>query len=467
MITMLIKSKNILSIIFLLLGCATFVYSDNFSDKVDKYFYKIKGNDTRSIKNFNSLKILYLDAILTKNKLHQQKSLDKLIRASNLTGIKISTQYQYELERLNKTQKVIKPTKTKYKKPSYKIYDFKSILASNQDIDIKLSNTINTKYIHHHQWKNKNTYYDIYDLKNTKLIKKYNLIRLDSFSIKVGQYKKDVVRVAIKSNKRYKTTFSTNGSLLTITFNNPPKKKKRKQSNKTIIYKNHPYEYIKNKIIIIDPGHGGKDSGASANKIKEKNITLKVSKYVVRILKKKGFKKIYLTRSRDKYIGLKRRTDIANKKKADLFISIHVNATKNKKTNGIETYFLSKSKGKKATRIALRENSLGMKSLDYSSKNILLNVLGRSKIVASNKLAIDVQRNLLSFVKNSEYRILDHGVRGGPFWVLVGARMPNILVELGYLTNYKEAKRLKSSKYQMILAEGIAEGIIAYLRKNK
>jgi len=217
--------------------------------------------------------------------------------------------------------------------------------------------------------------------------------------------------------------------------------------------------------VVIDPGHGGKDSGAIGDgDVMEKSIVLKVSQMLFEMLEKKGYT-VYLTRENDTFIELRDRTDFANKKNADLFISIHANAIDTKRSiQGIETYFLSPARSERAKKAAEKENGVAM--MDAFSKQTFLNFLNHEKIIASNKLAIDIQRGLLSYTRNKYKDTVDGGVKEAPFWVLVGAQMPAVLVELGYLTNGLELERLQEEYYNALLAKGIMEGIEIYFQNN-
>lgn len=134
---------------------------------------------------------------------------------------------------------------------------------------------------------------------------------------------------------------------------------------------------------------------------------------------------------------------------------------------GIETFFLSPARSERAKRIAAKENKSDIRKMNYSSKNSLLTILNQSKITASNKLAIDVQQNILYKLRKKYNKIVDGGVREGPFWVLVGAQMPAILVEVGYVSNPLESKRLFNTNYQKAMALGIANGVNSYFAKNQ
>ncbi|GAA9915598.1 N-acetylmuramoyl-L-alanine amidase [Helicobacter pylori] len=225
----------------------------------------------------------------------------------------------------------------------------------------------------------------------------------------------------------------------------------------------------KHKKIVLDAGHGGKDCGAmSANLVCEKDIVLEVVKFLHKELKKRGYS-VLLTRDKDIYIDLVARTELANKKSADLFISVHANSIPKRSTSnahGIETYFLSTARSERARKVAEQENKDNVNLMDYFSKSLLLNSLNTQRLVVSNKLAIDVQYGMLQSIRKNYPDVVDGGVREGPFWVLAGALMPSILIEIGYNSHAIESKRIQSKPYQKILAKGIADGIDSFFSKN-
>ncbi|WP_217620706.1 N-acetylmuramoyl-L-alanine amidase family protein [Helicobacter pylori] len=225
----------------------------------------------------------------------------------------------------------------------------------------------------------------------------------------------------------------------------------------------------KHKEIVLDAGHGGKDCGAmSANLVCEKDIVLEVVKFLHKELKKRGYS-VLLTRDKDVYIDLVARTELANKKSADLFISVHANSIPKHSTSnahGIETYFLSTARSERARKVAEQENKDDVNLMDYFSKSLLLNSLNTQRLIVSNKLAIDVQYGMLQSVRKNYPDVVDGGVREGPFWVLAGALMPSILIEIGYNSHAIESKRIQSKPYQKILAKGIADGIDSFFSKN-
>ncbi len=229
------------------------------------------------------------------------------------------------------------------------------------------------------------------------------------------------------------------------------------------------YKSTKGKLIVIDPGHGGSDSGAVGNGLKEKNVVLATSKKLGALLTKRGYKVLY-TRSTDVFINLRSRTIFAGKKNADMFISIHANAAPNasaaSRMSGVETFFLSPARSERSKNAAALENRGDLEDMNTFSKQTFLNFLNREKIISSNKLASDIQSYMLSSVKKS-FSSRDGGVREAPFWVLVGATMPAVLVEMGYITHPQEGKNLGKSAYQDRIAQGIANGVDAYFQKNK
>ncbi|PHS31512.1 MAG: N-acetylmuramoyl-L-alanine amidase [Sulfurovum sp.] len=224
-------------------------------------------------------------------------------------------------------------------------------------------------------------------------------------------------------------------------------------------------------LIVIDAGHGGHDGGAKSNGKLEKDLVLQISKKLYKELKSEGYR-VYLTRNSDRFLKLGQRTRVADKKDAKVFISIHANAIASKKhfnhVEGVETYFLQKTRDAKSQAIAARENASVLQGTDKLSQNVIIDaVLNGPKIIQSHKLAIDVQNNIIKKLNDEYQGVKDGGVRPAPFWILVGASRPSILVEVGYITNDKERKRLFTSNYQEEIVEGIVEGINKYLDNRK
>jgi len=224
-------------------------------------------------------------------------------------------------------------------------------------------------------------------------------------------------------------------------------------------------------VVVIDAGHGGHDTGALGANKKEKDLVLQITKKLYYEFKDEGYK-VYLTRASDRFLKLGQRTRIADKKDAQVFISIHANAIADKSrfndVEGVETYYLQKTRDAKSQRIATRENASVLQGTDSLSKDVIIDsVLNGPKIIESHKLAIDVQRNMVKNLKNEYKGVKDGGVRPAPFYVLVGASRPSILVEVGYITNPKERQRLFTSDYQEEIVEGIVKGVGRYIDNRK
>jgi N-acetylmuramoyl-L-alanine amidase len=342
-------------------------------------------------------------------------------------------------------------------------YTIKSVNQIENAIVIDFTHKIDKSHIDFFEEKKNGYHIDGFDIKGNfkgAKAKKINISSIDR--TKIFQHKKDTLRITLKNRQNPKTIYILGKNKIIIKVLDQNRKKPIE--TKDLI---SPYE----KTIVIDAGHGGKDSGAIYGKHRyEKNIVLNISKYLKKELDSRGFN-VHLTRSRDKYIKLPNRTKYANKRNADMFISIHANAARKsraKVAHGVETYFLSPARSAKAKRVAALENKGDIKNMGWSSQNSLLTILNQSKITASNKMAIDIQRNMLYYLRQryGKKAIKDGGVREGPFWVLVGAQMPSVLVEIGYISHPTEGRRINTQTYQKLVARGIANGIERYFIKN-
>lgn len=214
------------------------------------------------------------------------------------------------------------------------------------------------------------------------------------------------------------------------------------------------------KTIMIDAGHGGKDPGAQHNGIVERRFTLAMAKRLGALLEKKGFTVLY-TRTDNTYISLQDRPDKANNKKADLFISIHINANPKSSVRGLETYYLDEAKSDDAVTVAARENAVSVKNIS-DLQFILTDLMLGSKLKESHKLAECVHKGILQSLRKVKLPAHSNGVRSAPFYVLMGARMPAILVEFGYITNDGDAANLKNERFLQHQAEGLVNGIMQY-----
>lgn len=368
------------------------------------------------------------------------------------------------------TQSVSKPAKKDT------LYILKSLKVQN-GIELVLDDEIDEAEIRQFHMKDKGVYRKVISFE-AALDGGRKQFSFGNDTITLVQYSAKVVRVVFSSKSDFEIRVDNEGKRLFLGFDKensvPSKSNSNANSTKstTKSAKNAPKSTnTKSKIIVIDAGHGGKDGGAVGNggKWVEKNIVLSVSLKIGDELKKKGYK-VFYTRTTDKFINLRDRTKIANDKKANLFVSIHanaaINATKAKTMQGIETFFLSPARSERSKEVAEQENKADFEEANFFLKQNFLSALSREKIIASNRLAIDIQKNILSAVRK-KYKVVDGGVREAPFWVLVGAQdMPAVLIEIGYISHNEEGKRLLNKAYQELLAQGIARGIENYFRNN-
>jgi N-acetylmuramoyl-L-alanine amidase len=219
---------------------------------------------------------------------------------------------------------------------------------------------------------------------------------------------------------------------------------------------------LKVKTVVIDPGHGGKDNGAAAFGLREKDIVLKLSQKLADRLTKRLGLTVFLTRNDDRFLTLSRRSKIALDKKADLFISIHVNANDLGKVEGLETYILNFATDRSAMAVAARENAAADKTIS-ELQDILQTLAQNTKIAESGALAQAMHKAAVTALAKN-YSVRDLGVKEAPFLVLVGTESPALLIETGFITNEKEAGRLNTGAYLDRLADGLADGLASYLK---
>lgn len=215
------------------------------------------------------------------------------------------------------------------------------------------------------------------------------------------------------------------------------------------------------RTVVIDAGHGGHDPGTMHHGVVEKDVNLDVAKRLGELLKKRGYTVKY-TRDRNKWVPLGERVRIGKKMQGDLFISIHVNACENAKASGFETYILDFARTSSASRLATIENANSSRLGDMDK--VVSEILRGARTAESRRLADQIQASTLSHLKKQNYKVQDGGVKGAPFFVLVGSTMPSVLVEIGYCSNKFEASRLKNPKYLQQMAQGIANGIHGYAK---
>ena len=438
------------------------------------------GTKSEQFRAYNDYKNLYLKAIISENFTLRKNALRGIVSSGNKLHIDIS-EYERELKSYKtykKTVKKVRLSKVKYKtstknikKPRVKSSNkIRSIEWIEKDkLVLSFEKKIEQKKINYFKIidSKKHKYRYVFDIHTSipKRLKKIKHKNIDK--IKIAQFKLSTARIVFENSKKINLRFKISSNMLIITLKTTSKKiiKNKKFVDKKI----SPLRLDRDKVIVIDTGHGGKDPGAIGYKgYREKVIVLQIGTRLKDILKARGYK-VYMTRYSDKFIKLSNRTKYANRKNADIFISIHANAVAKKNANkvcGLECYFLSKSRTTRAKKVAAKENSADLSDMNFYGKESFLNTLSSHNIVASNKLAIDLQRGMLGTLKKSYSDVTDGGVREGPFWVLVGAGMPSVLVEVGFVSNPKEAKRLVNNNYQKKLAQGLADGIERYFINN-
>jgi len=219
--------------------------------------------------------------------------------------------------------------------------------------------------------------------------------------------------------------------------------------------------------IVLDPGHGGHDPGAvGPSGLQEKDVVLDIGLRLRELLKDELGLDVVMTRSTDVFIPLEERTAIANKVNADLFLSVHANAAINRHANGIETYYLNLAKTEKAAQLAAKENGTSLEKVSVLQA-ILFDLMANYKLNDSAHLADEVQKSLHKKARGYYSEVKNLGVKQGPFYVLVGATMPSILVETAFLSNAQEEARLKDPAYRELTAAGIVDGVRAYITSLK
>lgn len=322
------------------------------------------------------------------------------------------------------------------------------------------------------------------DLNQSKLSKDLRqLVPIDDNlleNIRAGQYTLDTVRVVIdiKSFDNYKV-FSLNNPFRIVidvwgkghaqmTSAPPPPPPSAVKTDK-----GRPVSAIARQLalgvrrIVIDPGHGGKDFGAPGylKGVHEKEIVLQIAKKLAARIRTELNCEVILTRSSDVFLTLEERTALANTQNADLFISMHTNASRDKRAYGIETYFLNLATDEDAIRVAAAENATSTKNIS-DLQSILQDLMQNAKINESTRLASRVQESMCAGLRNNYQQIKNKGVKQAPFYVLLGAQMPAILVETGFISHPRECRWLIDPRYQDRLCDAIVAGIRHYMRET-
>jgi N-acetylmuramoyl-L-alanine amidase len=218
--------------------------------------------------------------------------------------------------------------------------------------------------------------------------------------------------------------------------------------------------------VVIDAGHGGHDPGAKANGLSEAELTLDVAVRLKRLLEKQPGIEVVMTRETDVFIPLEERTAIANREGADLFLSIHANASRNQQARGVETYFLNFATNPEAEAVAARENSASGRTM-HSLPSIVRAIALNNKIDESRDFAATVQKSMISRLEAKNKQVRNLGVKQAPFVVLIGAGMPSVLAEISFVTHKQEGTLLKTPAYRQTIAEALQDAILKYQRSLK
>jgi N-acetylmuramoyl-L-alanine amidase len=215
--------------------------------------------------------------------------------------------------------------------------------------------------------------------------------------------------------------------------------------------------------IVIDPGHGGHDTGTiGPNGLQEKDLVLEVGRRLGKLLETRLGAEVVYTRKDDTFIPLETRTAIANQQRADLFISIHANSSRDPDARGVETYYLNFTSSPEALEVAARENAVSEKSI-YELQDLVKKIALKEKIEESREFAGDVQESLHNGLASKSPGIRNRGVKKAPFIVLIGANMPSILAEISFVSNPTDERRLETSDYRQRIAESLYRGIAKYV----
>jgi len=490
-------------------------------------------DEIEQFRGYNEFKTIYLRAVLDKNSAVANEALEGIVEGGEKLGIDVSkyqTDLAKIKKSAKKAEPLVKtPTITESSKPSSEIpsviYDktFKPALVANKFSTpepekmikvepIQRSDEISLTMRHrllNTQWKDKGLellfdtpiessevrmskiieadkqrFRYIIDIDSSTLSKTQTLEHQSINRIKMAQFDSKTLRLVIEHNQAVSIKPNIMGKTLYIDLSLAPPKTTAPLATPVIVKPEvqepplvaalpplvsvTPRDRSK-KVIVIDPGHGGKDSGAVGNGFMEKEIVLQISNQLNEKLRSLGYT-VYMTRTNDTFIELKDRTKFANNKEADLFISVHANSIPKTSdpngTQGIETYFLSPTRSARSMRVAALENSEEMEEMGQYGKLSFLSFLNKEKIIASNKLAIDLQKGMLNNLRKQFPYVHDNGVREAPFWVLVGAQMPAVLLEVGYISHPNESARIADEKYQRWMVDGLLEGVSRYFANN-
>lgn len=297
---------------------------------------------------------------------------------------------------------------------------------------------------------------------------------------RAGQYKSDTVRVVvdIKSSQTFKIFSLKNPFRIVLdVWGQDVEAPSPPPIDEPLVAQQEPQKLPQSAIvkqlalgvkrIVIDPGHGGKDYGAPGyyKGVHEKRIVLEIGQRLAKKIRSQLKCDVIMTRKTDTYVSLEERTAIANTQNADLFISIHTNASPNKQAYGMETFILNLATDDESILVAARENATSAKNIS-DLDTILKDLMHNAKVSESTRLASYVQLATHKRLKSKYRSVRNKGVKKAPFYVLLGADMPSILVETAFISNPRECERLKSSAYQEHLCQGIVDGIKYYIEET-
>jgi N-acetylmuramoyl-L-alanine amidase len=308
------------------------------------------------------------------------------------------------------------------------------------------------------------------DLLNTKLAmaSKDPMIIEDGLlrQVRVGQFSADVVRVVIDmtSPAEHNAFFLADPYRLIIDMqgkkSGPATASVDKGQNRTVAPQAKAQQPVRK--VVLDPGHGGKDPGAiGVGGIAEKDIVLAVAKKLANKLRQEMGVQVILTRTDDRFIALEDRTAMANAQEADLFVSLHMNASSNSEARGLETYYLDKTTDEASLRLAARENATSRKNVS-DLQFILSDMVQNLKLEDSISLAHHLQHSLVDSMSKNIAEVKDLGVKKALFYVLVGARMPSVLVEMFFITHRTEGRAMSHENYQDAVVDALYDGIVKY-----
>lgn len=455
-------------------GAVALYANEGLLQRADSYMQS--GSQSDTFRAYNEYKNLYLQASHNGDAALRLGALQGIVASGTKLQIDVAS-YTTELDKLLAKQS------TGYKQPEPKpmqktkhiqevhvgaIAKLESIKWRDNTLLLNFDQPLGEKRIQPfalHDKKKKKYRYG-YDIKKSMLTSSHNISKKGVAKIKIGQFNPETLRFVVENSTPLELSYVSSETTVEITFG--PKPSAAPKVSQVAKTPDAP-KIAGGKKIVIDPGHGGTDPGAIGhNKYQEKNVVFAISKELAKILKSRGHN-VYMTRNDDTFIKLSKRTEFANDKKADIFVSIHANAVPSARAgevSGIECYFLSPSRSERAKKAAEMENSADLSDMNMYGKDSYLNLLNHHNIVASNKLAIDLQRGMLGALRPKYKNVKDSGVKEGPFWVLVGAQMPSVLVEVGFLSHPQEATRLVNNDYVKTMSRGMADGIERYFINN-